>query len=49
MGGLFLVFRKDPFIKNDILKFGEKTEASHVQSREAVNRKNDEFTAADFI
>ena len=48
MGGLFLFLRKDPFIKNGILKFGEKTETSHVQSRGAVNRKDDEFTAADF-
>jgi len=48
MGGPFLFLRKDPFIKNGILKFGEKTETSHVQSRGAVNRKDDEFTTADF-
>jgi len=34
MGGLFLFLRKDPFTKNGILKFGEKIETSHVQSRE---------------
>jgi hypothetical protein len=48
MGGLFVFLRKDPFIKNGILKLGEKTEASHLQSRGAVNRKGDEFTAAHF-
>jgi len=48
VGGLFVFLRKDPSIKNGILKFGEKPETSHVQSRGAVNRKDDEFTAADF-
>lgn len=48
MGELSVFLRKDPFIKNGILKFGEKTETSHVQSRGAVKRKDDEFTAADF-
>ena len=48
MGGLFVALTKDPFIKNGILKFGEKSETSHVQSMGAVNRKDDEFTAADF-
>ncbi len=33
-GWAFFVLRKDTFIKNGILKFGEKIETSHVQSRE---------------
>jgi hypothetical protein len=49
MGGLFVLLSKDPSIKKGILKFSEKTEGSHVQYRGAVNRKDDEFTAADFI
>jgi hypothetical protein len=47
-GWAFFVLRKDTFIKNGILKFGEKTERSHVQYRGVVNRKDDEFTVADF-
>ena len=47
-GWALFVLRKDTFIKNGILKFGEKIEGSHVQYSVAVNRKHDEFTTADF-